>query len=105
MSINFNLDNNNSITYDVSGSVYYVDLARDWAVSSQLVQRTDYSSKYYAGKSKEYSQSALSNKNAIQTLIDGFDETVNEAIASVQAAETSALSDINRILGDILGED
>ena len=51
------------------GSDYYVYLAKDWAIKTdEKVQNTDYSSKYYAEMSKQYSEQA--QQDFSQTITD-----------------------------------
>lgn len=95
---------------------YYDGAAKEWAISDKLVQGIDYSSKYYAGKSKELAQYALQYKNDAQEIADTAETNINsltskfnslyseksEALqseystysSSLEAAKTSALTSI-----------
>lgn len=95
---------------------YYDGLAKEWAISDNLVQGIDYSSKYYAGKSKELAQYALQYKNDAQEIADTAETNINsltskfnslyseksEALqseystysSSLEAAKTSAITSI-----------
>ena len=87
-------------------SLYYANLARNWAISPDLVQNEDYSSKYYAGISKdnadlakEYSESAELSLTSLDTLItdynDNFQNAVSTALSDVEEAKTSTLETIS----------
>lgn len=96
----------NGIIVKGDTSLYYANLARNWAISPDLVQNEDYSSKYYAGISKdnadlakEYSESAELSLTSLDTLItdynNNFQASVSTALSDVEEAKTSTLETIS----------
>ena len=51
-------ESSNKINIDKNLTKYYSDLAKRWAVSSELVNNEDYSSKYYAQNARLEIESA-----------------------------------------------
>lgn len=73
-------------TADLSN--YYSRLSKDWAISNQIVNNEDYSSKYYANIAKEYSN------NAIQKI--QMEE--NKAINNIDIVKDSAVNEIDEYI-------
>lgn len=71
---------NNSLTYS-NNSSNSADLAQEWAVSSSLVENTDYSSKYYADQAKTSATTATSQAtiatNKANEAISALDSTLD----------------------------
>ena len=98
----------NAITATGDVAQYYANIARLWAISNELVLHEDYSSKYYAGQSKEQAALAsdysdmcaqyLSNFNEqIQDYNETFQTTLTEALADVTSAKTDAVNSIETL--------
>lgn len=100
----------NSTNQVIAGqnSSYYTLLAREWAISPNLVQNTDYSSKYYANLS---GTSATTATNAANSILNnaGFIavsadltniDTVATSISNVNAV-ASNVTNVNTVAGSI----
>lgn len=74
---------NNNVSSTIGNETFYNGLAKEWAISPDLVQGIDYSSKYYAAKAKE----AISGA---QEYVDAANEAANNAAESALDALTSA---------------
>ena len=98
---------------------YYNRIAEQWAVSESLVQGKDYSSKYYAEKSKESAQNAQTYVEQVNTVknetITEITTTKNETIVSllntsnatkaeISQAEQTALTNIENSKNDAIDE-
>ena len=58
-----------SVEVDIDNvASYYYELAKQWAISPDLVEQLDYSSKYYANKSHEYADSILTDTGFIDVV-------------------------------------
>lgn len=80
---------------------YYDGLAREWAISPNIVQNEDYSSKYYAGKSKEYADSILQDAGFIAVSQDLTNiDTVANSIANVNTVAMD-ISNVNAVYTDL----
>ena len=96
-----------SVEVDVDNvASYYYDLAKQWAISPNLVEQLDYSSKYYANLS---STSATTAQNAADSILNnaGFIavsqdliniDTVATNIANVNTVANN-ITDINTVAG------
>ena len=103
----------NSTTQVAAGqtSSYYALLSRAWAISPNLVQNEDYSSKYYANKSHEYADSILTDAgfiavsenlediNAVADDLTNIDAVVENEININAVADD--LTNINSLAGSI----
>ena len=66
---------------------YFQELAKNWAISETIVDNTDYSSKYYAGKSKD-------NANTSAVLLEQTKEEAETAISNIQDTKLAAITEI-----------
>lgn len=90
---------NNQITVTTSGNKanvnvspdltrYYSDLSKDWAIKTDgLVDKTDYSSKYYAQESKKQANIAVEMTTEVVT-------NATEALSNIETARVGALTEI-----------
>lgn len=77
----------NSVLSTIGNETFYNGLAKEWAISPDLVQGIDYSSKYYASKAKESADIAGS-------AIEDLEAAKDEAIGNITDAKTDAISDM-----------
>ena len=113
-SINVRSSTSGSVVTAGTPSYYYV-LARDWAVSPNLVENADYSSKYYANKSKEYCftilndagfiavRDDLTNIDAVAADLTNIDAVVENEININAVADD--LTNIDSVAGDLTNID
>jgi hypothetical protein len=84
---------------------YYYDLAKQWAISPDLVEQLDYSSKYYANKSKEAADSILTDAGFIAVSQDLTNiDTVANSITNVNAVAND-VTNINLVADDLTNID
>ena len=76
---------------------FWAQTAKNWAVSDVIVDNTDYSSKYYANKSKGYAQNAESFEAAARDIYNNFLDNSTEAIENVQGARDEAITNIETL--------
>ena len=79
--------NKGNIATSPDMSMFYTERSREWAISDKLVNNEDYSSKYYAQKSKEQAQ--ISTEKTEEVVNSG-----NEVLSNIDNAKTGALTDI-----------
>ena len=103
----------NEITASADTSKYFSGLARNWATSETLVENTDYSSKYYANKSKANAENSKTYAESTQTLyndfIDNFsnyqgllEETVQSGISTINESGTQVIETINNSVDGVI---
>lgn len=56
---------NNNVSSTIGNETFYNGLAKEWAISPDLVQGIDYSSKYYAGQAENAKNSLLNNESFV----------------------------------------
>lgn len=95
-----------SVEVDVDNvASYYYDLAKQWAISPNLVEQLDYSSKYYANKSKEAADSILTDAGFIAVSQDLTNiDTVATSISNVNAVAND-VTNINLVADDLTNID
>lgn len=90
-------------------TMYYSNKAKEWAISNKIIDGVDYSSKYYAEKSKEYSEEATQLTEKLNEASSVITNTTEQAIAElgvkISVARDNALGEIettgNSALSDI----
>ena len=82
------------ITASTDTGRFWAQTSKNWAVSENIVDNTDYSSKYYATQAKESATSAGGFESSTREIYDSFSETANNAIADVQGARDEAIANI-----------
>lgn len=87
----------NQITATPDSSQYYSNLAKSWAIDENLVQGTDYSSKYYAGKSSESATIAESYANAAEDTFDNVQVATETSLANIETARVEAVDNITTV--------
>lgn len=94
----------NQITATPDSSQYYSNLAKSWAIDENLVQGTDYSSKYYAGKSSESATIAESYANAAEDTFNNVQVATETSLANIETARVDAVDNINSTKTTILSD-
>lgn len=94
------INKNTVVNVNSSGSVseiktttpqhYYDGLAKQWAISADKVQGLDYSSKYYAEKSRESAQNA-------QAYVEQVNNVKNEAITEITTTKNETIDGLFNI--------
>jgi hypothetical protein len=87
----------NQITATPDSSQYYSNLAKSWAIDENLVQGTDYSSKYYAGKSSESAAISESYANAAETTLNNVQVATETSLANIETARVDAVDNITTV--------
>ena len=85
----------NTMQVNVSSDMsnYYSKIAKDWAVSNDIVNNEDYSSKYYANKTKITADDALySIEIEKENVINEFNNTKLEVITNIQEEGNKQIS-------------
>ena len=73
---------------------YYDGLAKQWATSDKIVQGIDYSSKYYAEKSKESAQASLENKEASEHAIEEINTIRDNTLTEITTEKENSILEI-----------
>lgn len=130
-------DKNINITVSTSGNkasvnatpdtaMYYSNKSREWAISDKIVDNEDYSSKYYAAKSKEsaelsgtyadnangylqdmtvnYTEYMENLTNSKNTALDEISTLNTSSLAEIETAKTGALTDIDTLHVDSVND-
>lgn len=80
-----------NVSSDMSN--YYSKLAKDWAVSNDIVNNEDYSSKYYANKTKITADDALYSINSEkENVLNEFINTKLDVITNIQEEGNKQIS-------------
>lgn len=85
----------NTMQVNVSSDMsnYYSKIAKDWAVSNDIVNNEDYSSKYYANKTKITADDALySIEIEKENVLNEFNNTKSEVITNIQEEGNKQIS-------------
>lgn len=101
---------NNSVSINVSSggnsasikatpdmAQYYSEKSREWAISNRIVDNTDYSSKYYAEKSKESETKAENYERSVIEKYNSYVEVSNQAETELQTLKDDSISQINTV--------
>lgn len=81
----------NRLDVDTSQN-YYDGMARQWAISENLVNGEDYSSKHYAQKSKDQALIATENAEIATSKAQEVVDSTNEALSKITAQEAVSKS-------------
>lgn len=92
----------NAITATGDTALYYATLAKNWAISPNLIMDEDYSSKHYAGISKEQAEIAQASAEAATQALNDLDGYATEYNNTLKETLNSALSDIDEAENDVL---
>jgi hypothetical protein len=76
---------------------YYSEKSREWAISNRIVDNTDYSSKYYAEKSKESEAKTENYERSVIEKYNSFVEVSNQAETELQTLKDDSISQINTV--------
>ena len=85
------------ITASSDTGKFWAQNAKNWAVSENIVDGEDYSSKYYANKSKSYAQNAESFEAATRETYDNFINLSNETTDAITGLKQTAVTEIEDI--------
>ena len=101
---------NNSVSINVSSggnsasikatpdmAQYYSEKSREWAISNRIVDNIDYSSKYYAEKSKESEAKTENYERSVIEKYNSFVEVSNQAETELQTLRDNSISQINTV--------
>jgi hypothetical protein len=98
VSINVSTGGNSaSIKATPDMAQYYSEKSREWAISNRIVDNIDYSSKYYAEKSKESEAKAENYERSVIEKYNSFVEVSNQAEAEFQTLRDDSISQINTV--------
>ena len=89
--------NSASINATPDMAQYYSEKAREWAISNRIVDNTDYSSKYYAEKSKESETNSSNYERSVIEKYNSFVEVSNQAEAELQTLRDDSILQINTV--------
>jgi hypothetical protein len=101
------------VTATTDTGKFWAQTAENWAISDVKVDNKDYSSKYYANKSKSsaenasiYEKASKEIYNSLLTESDNLSDeiriTANEALENIQTTKINAVDDINSTKTNIL---
>lgn len=79
--------NNGNVSTNPDMSMFYTERSKEWAISDKIVNNEDYSSKYYAQKSKEQAQ--ISTEKTEEVVNSG-----NAAINNINTVENGVITNI-----------
>ena len=85
------------ITATPDSSLYYSNLAKNWAIASGLVLNEDYSSKHYAGKAKESENASKNYAEASQAVYQRVQDSANDVLDNIETNKNSAIEEIETI--------
>jgi gas vesicle protein len=89
---------NVDVTRDTSA--YNAEISKQWATSETLVLNEDYSSKYYANKSKGYAQNAESFESATRETYNSFVTDANSYIEELTKTKEEVTEEINEAVAN-----
>lgn len=87
----------NQITATPDSSLYYSNLAKNWAIASGLILNEDYSSKHYAGKAKESENASKNYAEASQAVYQQVQDSANNVLDNIETNKNSAIEEIETI--------
>ena len=98
--------NNDTTIFGIKDNLseYYAKLSERWANSPDMVNGIDYSSKYYAEKSKESANKAEIYKNNTLEAIDGFEENMQVAKNDIEQNRINSINAINNTCSIVMGD-
>lgn len=73
---------------------YYDGLAKQWAISENIVDSIDYSAKHYAKESKKQADLAIEQATIATNKVDEVVESGNEALEQIIAQETASKNSV-----------
>lgn len=73
---------------------YYDGLAKQWAISENIVDSIDYSSKHYAEESKKQADVATEQATIATNKVDEVIESGNEALTNISTAKENSIANI-----------
>lgn len=85
---------NTSVTV-VPPQTYYDNLSRKWAISDEIVEGEDYSSKHYAQESKKQADIATEQAQTTTTRVEEINTATTTALSNISAQETSSKNAVN----------
>ena len=100
LAIYTDLDNIDAASEHAQAAANSANLAEEWAISQNLVENTDRSSKYYANQAKQYAQSLKAN-GLIWKAISSTDWVLNQATNNYEYAILK--TELPIILGAVKG--
>ena len=86
--------NSTEITASADTGRFWAQTSKNWAVSENIVDNEDYSSKYYANKSKGYAQNAENFEGAARETYNNFIVKSENAITDIETAKADAVGNI-----------
>lgn len=98
--------NNDTTIFGIKDNLseYYAKLSEKWANSPDLVNGIDYSSKYYANKSKASEENARVYENAVKETYNEFKGSIDIALESVDNKVQQSITDIENSSNEIKDE-
>lgn len=88
----------NSVDSSNSLARYFQELAKNWAIADDLVDNTDYSSKYYAEKSKDCADTSANlleqTKEEAEIALNNIHDSKSAAIEEINTTEATAIENI-----------
>lgn len=90
--------NNDTTVFGIKDNLseYYAKLSEKWANSPDLVNGIDYSSKYYANKSKASEENARVYENAVKETYNEFKGSIDIALESVNHKIQQSIAEIEK---------
>ena len=82
------------ITASSDTGKFWAQNSKNWAVSENIVDGVDYSSKHYANVSKQNAQNSQSYAEAAQDTYNAFQSQAGEAVEELQTTKTSSIEEI-----------
>ena len=74
----------------VPPQTYYDNLSRKWAISDEIVEGEDYSSKHYAQESKKQADIATEQAQTTTTRVEEINTATTTALSNISTQETSS---------------
>ena len=86
-----------SVTLSQDTSAYNAEIARQWAISNNKVLNEDYSSKYYANKSKENANVAQGYADASSATLTQINNISNNVLDNIEDLRTETIESVTAI--------
>ena len=87
----------NEISATPDSSLYYSNLAKNWAIASGLILNEDYSSKHYAKESANSASSAKNYADVAQAIYQNVQQVANTALTDIDTARVDAVDNITTV--------
>ena len=87
----------NEISATPDSSLYYSNLAKNWAIASGLILNEDYSSKHYAQESANSASSAKNYADASHVTYTSVQNVANTALTDIEDARVEAVESVTAI--------